>query len=54
MSREHGKHLQSDPDKVDSKIMITLTEDEKLLLRSACVLMMGLLAGITYALMGKI
>src|SRR5579872_2648337 len=34
--------------------MMLLSDDEKLLLRSACVLLVGVLAGLTYAMIGKI
>lgn len=36
-----------------AEVMI-LSDDEKLLLRSACVLLVGVLAGLTYAMIGKI
>jgi len=33
---------------------MTLREEDQILFRSACVLLLGLIAGLTYATMGKI
>ena len=48
-----GKQLQRQAAR-DDIIMVMMREEDQILIRSACILLAGLLAGLTYALVGKI
>jgi hypothetical protein len=48
-----GKQLQR-CDAGDDTLLVMIREEDQMLIRSACILLAGLLAGLTYALVGKI